>query len=143
MKANTKTLLIIAGVGAIGLYAFYRYRKGLSIFPGFGTALAGQGTQGSVLPNTSFGGNAPNLPPVPTQTFSEAERLARRNAATGPLSRSQCNIANGCRWIDTQTGPYYGLGVSQTNFTRWLNMSFTFPGDTSPTNDFVKAALGL
>jgi len=140
---KNKKIFLIAGLGAIALYAFYRYRSGLSIFPGFGSALAGQGTTGSTLPNGSLvGSGSTNLPQVPVQTISESERIRLRNAATGPLSRGQCLFPT-CRWIDTQTAPYYGVGVNQTTFNRWLSSGYTFPGDSQPTLDFVKRALGL
>jgi len=139
-------VLIIVGVGALGLYAFYRYRRGLPIFPGFGSALAGQGTAGSNSVNPSFGGstggNTVNLPTVPAQTMSEAERIRLRNLGTGPLSRSQCLInVDGRRWIDTQTAPYYGLCVTQANFTRWMNSGYN--SNSQPTLDYVKRFLGL
>ncbi len=135
-----KTLLIL-GIGAIGLYAFYRYRKGLPIFPGFGSGLAGQGTAGSNSVNPSFGGTT-SLPQVPVQTMTEAERIRLRNMATGPLARGSCLInVDGRRWIDTQTAPYYGLCVTQANFTRWLNSGYN--SDSQPTLDYVKRFLGL
>ncbi len=137
---NKKALLIL-GIGALGLYAFYRYRKGLPIFPGFGSALGGQGTAGSGTVNGSFGGTT-NLPQVPVQTMSETERIRLRNMATGPLSRGQCLInVDGRRWIDTQTAPYYGLCVTQANFTRWINSGYN--SDSQPTLDYVKRFLGL
>lgn len=140
---KNKKVFLIVGIGAIGLYAFYRYRRGLPILGGFGSTLAGQGTAGAGgSVNTSFVGQS-NLPQVPSQTMTETERLRLRNLATGPASRGQCAIANGCRWIDTQTPPYYGIGVSQANFTRWLNGGYTFVNDSNPTLDFVKRALGL
>lgn len=147
-----KQTLLILGLGAIGLYAFMRYRQGLPILPGFGSPLAGQGTAGSGTLNPSLGGSTsnpgggggtavPRLPTIPTQPFSEAERIRLRNLATGPGSRGSCLIQNGCRWIDTQTGPLYGLGVSQAQFDRW--MKHTYPGDSQPTLVYVKAVLGL
>jgi hypothetical protein len=140
---KNKKVFLILGIGAIGLYAFYRYRKGLSIFPSFGGTLAGQGTAGSGgSTNGAFVGQT-NLPQVPVQTMSESERIRLRNLATGPSSRGQCLIGNGCRWIDTQTAPYYGIGVNQATFTKWMNAGYTFPGDSNPTLDFVKRALGL
>ncbi len=144
MTTQKKTILIIA-VGALGLYAFYRYRKGLPIFGGFGSAMAGQGTQGGSTSNPSAtGSGSTNLPQVPVQSMNENERIRLRNLATGPLSRSQCLInVDGRRWIDTQTAPYYGLCVTQANFTRWVNAGYTFPGDSQPTLDFVKRVLGL
>jgi hypothetical protein len=140
---KNKKVWLIVGVGALGLYAFYRYRKGLSIFPSLGGLLAGQGTAGSGTANTGFTGQT-NLPQVPAQTMSEDERIRLRNAATGPGSRGQCIFPR--RWIDTQTAPYYGLCVDQATFTRWLNMgNVTNPllGNNQPTLDFVRRALGI
>lgn len=148
---NKKVLLII-GIGALGLYAFYRYRKGLPILPSFGGLLAGQGTAGSGGSlNAGFVGQS-NLPQVPTQTMSESERIRLRNLATGAGSRSSCIIdaahapagytGSYGRWIDTQTPPFYGICVSQANFTRWLNAGYQL-GDNQPTLEFVKRALGI
>lgn len=133
--------LIILGAGALALWVFYRYRKGQPLIPSFGSSLAGQGTAGSTTSNGAFSSSSPLLPPVPVQSMTETERLRLRNLATGPLSRGQCLIGNGCRWIDTQTAPYFGLGVSQANFTRWLNSGYT--SDSQPTLDYVKRYLGL
>lgn len=143
MKDKKKVILIVA-IGALGLYAFYRYRKGQPILPGFGGLLAGQGTAGSGgSQNGAFTGQT-SLPQVPAQPFSEAERIRLRNLATGPQSRGQCLIQNGCRWIDTQTPPYYGLGVSQAIFTRWINGGFgPFVNDSQPTLEYVRAALKI
>lgn len=141
MTKNQK-LLLIAGVGVLGLYAFYRYRQGQPIFSGF-PLLGGQGTMGSGTGNpAATGSGTTNLPQVPTQTMSEQQRIMLRNQATGPLSRSQCLInVDGRRWIDTQTAPYYGLCVSQAQFTRWLNSGYN--SDSQPTLEYVKRFLGI
>lgn len=115
MTKNQKTYLVL-GAGAVGLLLWYQYRRTGSL--SLGSLLGGQGTAGSGSLNTSFGGS-PGPGTGTSPTVSEAERIRLRNLATGAQSRGACLFPL-CRWIDTSTSPYYGLGVSQAQFDKWL-----------------------
>lgn len=115
---NKKMTWIVAGAGAVALFLWYRSRSGSS---GFGASLAGQGAAGSTLPNLSFGGTSNGAVSPDNLAQHEAARNRARNEATGPQSRGACLYP--MRWIDTETGPYFGFCVTQAMFDQWVRVS--------------------
>ena len=139
MTKNQKTYLVL-GVGAVLLFLWYRSRStGGSLF---GSLLGGQGTAGAGTLNTSFSGS-----PGATgsgagggsSTIDENERIRLRNLATGAASRGACLFPT-CRWIDTSTAPYYGLGVTQANFDKWLRTA-NWTSSGQPSLAYVQQVL--
>ncbi len=130
-----RTEIIIGVVGAAALWIWYRQRSGQPVLP---AVLAGQGTRNSDLTNPGATGQTPTRPHVdaPAVALDEVTRLAARAQATGPLSRGQCLYPR--RWIDSNDGPYYGVCVSQAEFTNWTS---TFRGDVI-TNNIIGSFLG-
>ena len=129
-----KVMWIALGVGVIGLWWFYRSRKGLSLLPGRSPAAAGPYAQGN--------GPAPPVLPGPapapgTRTINDPDIVAARGTATGPLSRSACSR----RWIKTIDGPYYGLCVDDATLARWNSIAGALA--TTATTAQVKSTLGI
>jgi hypothetical protein len=140
MTAKNRTTWIVLGVGAAALLLWYSKRRTGSLFGLFG-GLAGQGTAGSGTVNTSLtgSGGAPRPVSGPAYQMTEAQRIQLRNSANGPLSRGQCIFP--MRWIDTQTAPYYGVCVTQSQFNQWMGSGFT--GDYQPTREQVRQLVGV
>lgn len=133
---NESLVWVVAGAGAIGLFLWYRNRQAA-----FARApiLAGQGTAGSIYPNPAIGASGPGaLIPSGTSTH-ETTRLRARNEATGSLSRGQC--LRPMRWIDSETGPYYGHCVTENQFQTWLRIapSLEFVSDA----DIIRAGIPI
>jgi hypothetical protein len=136
MKKNTTTWLVL-GIGAAALLLWYSKRKTGSYFG----LLGGQGTAGSGAINTSLTGSGGAAQPVsgPAYQMTEAQRIQLRNSATGPQARTNCIFP--MRWIDTQTAPYYGVCVTQSQFDQWMRSGFT--GEYQPTRTQVQQLIGV
>jgi hypothetical protein len=115
MTKNTK-ILIILGLGAVGLWIWYRKRQGLSIVPNFaGSGGAPFAGSGSTLP--TVGGSVP---------IDDRDIIALRAAQTGALARTNCIFPN--RWINTTSGPYYGKCVQGDVFSEWVKLPASVQG---------------
>jgi hypothetical protein len=138
MTAKNRTTWIVLGVGAAALLLWYSKRRTGSLFGLFTGGLAGQGTAGSGTVNTSLtgsGGAPRTVLSGPAYQMTEAQRIQLRNSATGPQSRSACIFP--MRWIDTQTAPYYGVCVTQSQFNQWTTGG-QFTGEYQPTLDQLR-----
>jgi hypothetical protein len=110
MTKKQKQIVLVAGVGGLALWWFYRSRQGLPILPSGVAGIVGTGGSPAVIPTSR---TQPGSGPSP----DDPQIVAARGAATGPLSHKACARPN--RFIKTVDGPYYGYCVSQAEFDAW------------------------
>lgn len=128
-----KVTWIVLGLGVVGLWWFYRSRRGLPVLPGMGSSTPVRGSAGP----TTQGSPAPAPAPSGSRTINDPDIVAARGAATGSGSRAAC----GLRWIKTIDGPYYGLCVDEATLGRWN--AIAGGAALTATTAQVKATLGL
>jgi hypothetical protein len=103
MTKQQKKILLVAGVGGLALWWFYRSRQGLPLFSG----VAGVTGNSTVIP-------AARLEPGSGPSPDDPTIVAARGAAGAQL---RCIRPN--RFIKTIDPPNYGICVTQAEFDAW------------------------
>lgn len=110
MTKKQKQILLVAGIGGLALWWFYRSRQGLPVLPSGVAGIVGGGGAPAVIPESR---TLPSSGPSP----DDPSIVAARGMNSGPGSQKMC--ARPSRFIKTVDGPLYGFCVSQAEFDAW------------------------
>ena len=137
MKLKGYGTWIALGAGVVALYAWYRSRSGLPVWPIRAAAPRPPGGVYAEAPGPNRPPSGPVVLPAPGgRTINDPDIVRARGAAAGSGSRAVCSQ----RWIKTIDPPYYGFCVDESTLNYWNSVA----GSTAQyaTSDDVKRILG-